>query len=335
VDPQLARSIDDQSGVVSRRQVLSAGFDDAFIEKQLRNRVWSRVYAGVYVSRTGPLTWEQRAWAAVLFYAPAALCHQSALVTTDSWATIGPATPVHVAIEHPRKCVKVDGVRLHRLVDLERRVLWNMSPPRLRVEEAVLDVCADSRTRTAALAVASDACQQRRTTAARLLTALSMRRRIRFGGWLHDALQDVAEGALSVLENTYLRRVERAHGLPRARRQLSARTEDGPAHRDVEYEDFELVVELDGRIGHEAIADRWDDMERDLLVAVEEKLSIRVGWRQAEERPCVTADRLAKVLQQRGWDGEPVSCGPTCVVKARKAAQPGRSPVLGAGNRPR
>jgi hypothetical protein len=57
----------------------------------------------------------------------------------------------------------------------------------------------------------------------------------------------------------------------------------GAARRDVEYEDFGLVVELDGRIGHEAIADRWDDMERDRLVSVDEKLSIRA--RGAGDRP--------------------------------------------------
>lgn len=75
----IAEILGAQGGVVSRRQVLAAGLNNAFIERKLRRRVWARVHRGVYVAHTGHLSWEQRAWAAILCFWPAALSHGSAL----------------------------------------------------------------------------------------------------------------------------------------------------------------------------------------------------------------------------------------------------------------
>jgi hypothetical protein len=320
---RLAQAMGQQAGVVARRQVLAAGFDDGFIGRQLHRRRWARVHLGVYVDHTGPCTWSQRAWAGVLFYWPAALCHCSALraggvIVGEPRLRSAPDRPegdrdaVHVAIAHPRSAVKVDGVRLHRLVNLSARVLWNTHPPRLRLEEALLDVCADQPDRVAALSLVTDACQQGRTTATRVASALEARHHLRFGGWLGGALLDVAAGTLSVLEHAYLRRVERPHGLPRGHRQDATLTPDGGVHRDVEYDEFAVVVELDGRRGHERFADRSYDMDRDLVTATLGRLTIRLGWAQVDRRPCVTAGRIAVLLQQRGWTGRPRRCGPAC-----------------------
>jgi hypothetical protein len=64
------------------------------------------------------------------------------------------------------------------VVDLHERVHWNLGPPRVRFEEAVLDQAAAARTDLEAVAVLADAVQRRRTTADRLLEALDRRRRI-------------------------------------------------------------------------------------------------------------------------------------------------------------
>lgn len=68
----LAELLDRQAGIMSRRQVLVLpGENDATIRRRLHRREWDQVHAGVYVDHTGPLTWLQRAWAAVLFAWPA------------------------------------------------------------------------------------------------------------------------------------------------------------------------------------------------------------------------------------------------------------------------
>lgn len=98
-----------QDGVVSRAQVIDAGFDDGYIEAMIRRRKWARVHRGVYVAHTGPPTWRQRAWAAVLYYWPAVLCHDSAVRGEASESAV-----IHVAIEHPRRpATLLAGVKVH------------------------------------------------------------------------------------------------------------------------------------------------------------------------------------------------------------------------------
>ncbi|MGV0835473.1 type IV toxin-antitoxin system AbiEi family antitoxin domain-containing protein [Mycolicibacterium thermoresistibile] len=104
----LGHALELQGGVVSRRQALAAGMQDHDIRRMLRRREWVRVHAGVYVDHTGPLSWLQRAWAAVLYAEPAALCLESALGVET--------TVIHVAISRERSApVAPKGVRIHRI----------------------------------------------------------------------------------------------------------------------------------------------------------------------------------------------------------------------------
>jgi hypothetical protein len=132
--------------------------------------------------------------------------------------------------------------------------------------------------------------------------------------WLLGVLQEAADGVQSLLESSYRRRVEQAHGLPRPDRQRRDRTKDGVIYRDARYERFEIVIELDGRVGHELSNDKWDDQDRDLLAATDDLTTLRLGWRHCEVTPCRTAARLAMVLRRRGWRGSPRLCGADCVV---------------------
>ncbi|TXH22987.1 MAG: hypothetical protein E6R06_15875 [Mycobacterium sp.] len=292
-----------QSGVISRRQALDTGLQHHQIRRLLRRNEWARVHHGVYVNHTGPLTWLQRAWAAVLYAAPAALCFESAL------SIDGPL--IHVGVSRSRsKLVEPDGVRIHHLDHLDDRALWNVSPPRLRYEEAALDV-ASRATGFDAIAVLADACQSRRTTANRLLQALDSRQRVRDRHWLRAVLVDIAEGTCSVLEHGYLNRVERAHGLPRATRQVRSTTSAGVSYRDAEYGE-RLVVELDGRLFHDSASARSKDFERDLDAAVDGRSTIRLTYRQVFDHACQTAAKVAQVMRQHGMTVQGHSCGPDC-----------------------
>lgn len=187
-----------------------------------------------------------------------------------------------------------------------------LSPARVRYEDAVIDLAAEARTDLAAVGVLADACQSRRTTARRLLNGLSARSRISRRRWLVGVLMDVAEGTCSVLEHAQLTRVERAHGLPRGTRQDPAMLDARPMYRDVLYEQQGLVVELDGRLFHDSSGQRDLDMERDLDAAVQRLESVRLGWGQCTDRACRTAGKLGLILRARGWEGTPHRCGPGC-----------------------
>jgi len=66
-----------QDGVIARRQALAVGCSPEFIRCRLRRREWARPVPGVYVTHTGPLSWRQRAWVAILDLYPAALAGRS------------------------------------------------------------------------------------------------------------------------------------------------------------------------------------------------------------------------------------------------------------------
>lgn len=293
-----------QCGVISRRQVLAAGLPDHHIRRMLRRREWARVHDGVYIDHTGPLNWRQRSWAAVLYAAPAALCMESAL--SDQGALI------HVAVVRGRAMLaEPAGVRIHHLAHLDERVLWNVGPPRLRFEEAALDVACGAASEFDAIAVLANACQSRRTTATRVLAALDARKRVPRRRWLRAVLVDIADGTCSVLERAYLQRVERAHGLPRAVRQRRSASSLGVSYRDAEYGQ-RLIVELDGRLFHDSATARNQDFERDLDAAVDGRSTVRLSYQQVLDRACQTADKIAQLMARLGIEVNGHACGPGC-----------------------
>lgn len=302
-----------QSGVVARRQLFDVGLAPHDVRRLLRRRELAPLQPGVYVNHTGEPTWLQQAWGAVLRYTPAALSHESALRATDGPGRIVAPGPTHVAIDRERHCEPTPGVSLHRMAGLQDRVLWNASPPRVRIEEALLDVAAGARDDLAAIAVLADAVQARRTTAVRIRAALGERTRVARRDFLAAVLQDIAEGTGSVLEHGYLTRVERAHGLPRGVRQAKVVGIAGAAsaYRDVLYAAFRTAVELDGRAFHESARQRDADLDRDLAAAMGGLTTVRLGWGQVFGRPCRTAERVAALLRRRGWRGQFRTC-PQC-----------------------
>ena len=243
--------LQEQDGVVSRRQALAVGLEPHDLARLLRRRELSTLHDGVYVDHTGGPTFQQRCWGAVLLHAPAALSHETALRAHEGPGSDRHERPLHLVLAHERRLQPRSGMVLHRSLHLDERVLWRAGPPRVRYEEAALDVAADARSDFVALGELSRVIQSRRTTATRLAAALAARRRIPRRDWLRSVLADVAAGTCSVLEHGYLHRVERAHGLTCAQR------------------------------------DR--DFDRDLAAAADGVNSRRVSWGQVFDRPCWTA----------------------------------------------
>lgn len=308
----MADVLDRQDGVISRQQALGCGMAAHDIRRMVRRREWARVHPGVYVAHTGPLTWRQRAWAAVLVCAPAALCRESARRAADGPGRSGrdDEKAIHVAVEPSRSLEPPAGVVVHRLADLDEKVQWNASPPRQRIEHVAIDLAADAPREVDAIACLADVVQARQTTAERLADALAGRRRIARRRFLTQVIADIGAGTCSALEQGYLARVERAHGLPTARRQLRESTK-GPLYRDVAYEEYDMLVELDGRLGHSSVRARDRDLDRDLDALVTGRVTARLGWGQVFERPCLTAERIAHALRDRGWTGQMRRC-PRC-----------------------
>jgi hypothetical protein len=299
-----------QSGVVSRRQLVDLGAAPRDIRRMLRRGELFRVHPGVYVNHNGPLTWDQRAWAAVHAHWPAALARQSALPSpTDDG-------PIHVAIDRKRTVQSLPGVVAHRTPDLAGRVLWVRSPPRVSLEHAAIDVAATKSDLLARFRVFADAVQTRLTTAAAIAEVLKRRHAVPDREVLLELLDDLACGACSVLERDYLL-LERRHGLPTSasegtHRQRPAKVGESRAYRDVDYQPYGVKIELDGRPFHDTSVARDHDARRDLDAKVaEDATTIRLTYGLVFRDGCRTIRQVAALLERHGWTGTVTSC-PEC-----------------------
>lgn len=292
-----------QDGVVTREQALGLGVSPPVLRWLLRDDVWRPVARGVYRTAAVPPDWPALAWAGVLLGGDRARLGAQASAHLHGLDAVAPL-PVDVLvpptgpyrIRGPWHFVReAPGARSDRSVG---------SPPRLGVEDTVLDLCA-SADEGAVVGLVTTAVQSRRTRTDRLAAVLATRARHPHRRLLTALLADVAAGAESPLELSYLRDVERAHDLPRGRRQASRL--GLPYATDVGYDAYALLVELDGRLGHEGTG-RFRDLERDNRFVLGGLITLRYGWFDVVHRPCLVAVQVGQVLRAQGWRGTPTRC---------------------------
>lgn len=318
-----------QAGVVTRSQAVSAGMTDAGICAQLVAQRWQRIHPGIYACFTGTIPWASKVWAAVLW------CGEGAAIGGETALRLsGMQMPddhvVHVCVDHRRRVSKVEGIRVHRVVGLRNRVHPVHSPPRLRLEDAVLHTASRRSTLDQAIGVVADAVQQRLTTPERLRWSLAGWSRLRRRRELRLLLDDVAAGAYSYLEVRFLRDVERPHGLPTGSRQRRVRAGRSIWFRDVEYVGLDVIAELDGRLGHETFGDRAQDMDRDNAATRSGAETYRLGYSQVLAGSCDAALLIGEALLANGWGGQLTPCGVDCPAHR----QPGRFGELREGPGP-
>jgi len=189
---------------------------------------------------------------------------------------------------------------------------WQL--PRTSVEDTVLDLIAAARSFDDAYGWISVAVGRGLTTPQMLGKALAGRSRMRWRGWVAAALEDAADGVHSPLERHYVHGVERAHGLPTARRQAKRRHGSGLRYLDNLYEEYGLCVELDGAAAHPAEG-RWRDTRRDNVNFVQGARTLRYGWPDVTEHRCLTAAQVGAILRAHGWTGSVRGCGPGCAAE--------------------
>ena len=287
-------------GVVTRAELMAAGLNRSDIDRLVRRRSLCKVHPRVYVDHTGPLTYDQRLWAAVLAVEPAVLCGTT-VVSPDPRDKV-----IHVAVDATRTVISPQGVRVHRVRGLAAVAQWRAVPPRMRREDAVLMLVDEAETELDVVRLLTDGARDRAIGVERLREAERRRSRLSRRAFVRALLDDIATGVESVLEHLYLARVERPHGLPRASRQVLRRTPSGRQYRDVVYADHDFVVELDSQF-HDTFDVQGLDADRDLVDQADGRRTARLRWRQVVGDPCRTAARLAAVM------GCPVRpCGPGC-----------------------
>jgi hypothetical protein len=237
IDRLLARLAARQHGLLTRLQALAAGATDEMIAHRLSTGRWVRVAAGVYRLAGVPVTWRQRALAAVLAAGPGAVVSHRSAAVLHAISGFRPG-PLHVTVPAGRSG-RNPLATVHRTVDLPARHttrrdripvtsvartvadLARTVPPDL-LEEAVDDVLCRRL-------VTFEALQPHRRGALRTILA----------AWRPDDHPDTPP-------EVRLARALVAHGLPRPEFQHEVFANGELVARiDVAYPDHRIAIELD------------------------------------------------------------------------------------------
>jgi hypothetical protein len=312
IPPALRGIIAEQAGLVSRRQVLRAGLSRNMIDSKVRHGLWQQVHLGVYATFTGVLEWDARLWAAVLYAGPGALLSRETaaevLRLTDQRIPV-----IQVTIPESRRVRPPHGVRIHRSsFDYPRWRPMRGIPPHTFYADTIVDLVAAADSRDDVVAWVSRGIARRLVTKAELTAAVGARNRLRWRDQLDEIIGTVADGSHFPLEYRYDRDVERAHGLPPAVRQAKFVMPDGTrGFRDRYYENYGLIVELDGA-GYHPAEQRGRDQARDNDAVVTAGATLRYGWTDVATAPCSTATQVYMALRKRGYTGAFRACSPGC-----------------------
>jgi hypothetical protein len=291
------------AGIVDLSICGEAGLTEKKVRWLVDSGRWQYVHPRTIATFSGPLPAAARIHAAVIYAGTnAALSHETA---GHIHGICSSPARIHVTVPYEREVAGQQGLVLHRSRTLTEDDLTGV-PPTTKIERTVLDLLGHKRSADAALGLVADALRTRRTSSARLRTAVLSRRTTRWRSVLLDALPDFERGAESPLEvrDAALRR---KHGLPRGERQVRRATE-GVEFLDVLIAEHGLHIELDGRLGHDRAREQWRDMRRDNRSELAGLRHLRYGWADVVDRPCAVAIEQALVLRQQGWTGHFAPC---------------------------
>ena len=217
-----------------------------------------------------------------------------------------PPEVIELVVPYARTIAEPEGVQIRRSMRWDGLVDDLAYPWRTTIAATVVEL-AGHGSAIDALSQVARAVQHELVNTAQLRQEIVARGGHRYSKLLLPALADVDDGGRSGAELLYIRDVEGAHGLPTAFRQ--ARSDVGQRRfHDNEYEGLGLIVEVDGRLGHEQWGDRVRDGQRDRQLLSKERVTARVFFADVALTPCQTALDIGAILALRGWAGTLRSC---------------------------
>jgi len=288
----IARLAGRQHGVVTRRQLRSAGLSPDAINNRLQTGRLHRLHRGVYLLGHRSASQHAHEIAAVLASGPeAALSHRGAAHTWDL-LLYQAQSRMHDVTVPARNPNTRSGVRLHRVSVLDRRDVTSyrrisiVTPAR-----ALLDLAAIVPERELERALAQAYAKRKASPSA--VEAVLLRNGRRAGtGALRQLLQASSSPALTRSEAEERLLEIRRTGLP----QPHTNQRLGPYEVDFLWRAKRLVVEVDGFQCHSSRIAFERDRLRDAELQSHGYRVMRVTWNQIVEQPAATLGRIARAL---------------------------------------
>jgi very-short-patch-repair endonuclease len=287
----------DQGGVLSRPQLLRLGVTRGQIRANVVAQRWRLVRSQVVAIHTGELTTLGEQWAGVLEAGPrAALDGSSALIASGLRGFDDETLRISVPKSSRRRRGK--GLNIHQTRRYRTADLSTSGVPRTLPHIAAVHGALWAASDKQAVLLLTMPVQQGLTTAARLGEAALQIRRDRRRLLIQTAILDLLDGVRSISEHEFTRAC-RERGIPEPTRQVLRRTKGGRYYLDVCWEEWGVVVELDG-IQHGWAQNAVSDALRHNDVALTDALVLRLpllGLRVAADN---FFDQIIEALRSRG-----------------------------------
>ena len=287
-----------QAGILSRPQLYAMGLTRAEVHANVRADRWRRVGRQSISIHRGPLSQEAQHWAAVHEAGPRAyLDAGSALLAAGLTGFTMPR--IRVSVPRGARVWRVRGVDIRQTRRWDPCDLADTRPRQSRPEVAAVRQALWSRTnREAALALTMTV-QQGLATAEAVGEALLAVRRDRRRAFVQAVVLDLMGGVRSLGELDVLRECRR-RGLPEPSRQVVRRGRNGTYYLDLCWEDWDLVVEVDG-IQHSWVKQIVGDAIRQNDVTLLGARVLRLPLLGLRVAPDEFFAQIEQALRQAGW----------------------------------
>jgi len=271
---EVARSIGlPQGGAVSRDQLRALGITDAELAAHMAACRWVPVHTQSIAVHTGPLAPEGRMWSAV-FEAGDRGCLDGASSLIAGGLEHYTEDVVRVSVPRGVLVRKAPGIDIRQTRRLLTTDLAPSGIPRTRPEIAGVRAALWARSDKQANLVLTMAVQQGMTTADRLgshvLTVKRDRRRL----LVTAVITDLLGGVRSLGEHEFAQECRR-RGIPEPSRQVVRQARNGRWYLDVCWEQWGVVVEIDG-IHHEWATNVVADALRHNAVTLDRAIVLRL-----------------------------------------------------------
>ncbi len=244
-------------------------FGEGHTRWMLERGRWQRPARGVVVRHSGPLTRDDRLWCELLTQAPGAALAGLSAASLDGFRGIAAPT-ISLLIPRGVRVRPREGVVVRSSLHLGDGDIHPVRlPRRTRLPRSVVDAASWAGTELKAQAIIAASVQQGLVSPRSLDAVVQLLVKVPRRRLIVETIKDVAGGSLSEYEVAFLRMCRRFH-LPLPSRQVRRKDASGRwRYLDAEFDDYQLIAEIDGQQHMEALA-WWEDMERNNDVVVED-----------------------------------------------------------------
>ncbi|MEU7572926.1 type IV toxin-antitoxin system AbiEi family antitoxin domain-containing protein [Micromonospora sp. NPDC049240] len=196
---ELAETAHRQQQILTRAQLLAAGFDDMYLYRQTRRGLWQRVLPATYALVTGTLTEEQRRISAALYAGPEAQLTGLAALRWYGFRYSPRTDDVHLVVPHRTRRRSSGHAVIARALAVDGKARHTALYPVCSPARAVVDAARDLRQLRPVRAVVAEAVQRGFTDLAALDEEIRRARRSRTA-LVRKAFSEVVAGARSAPE---------------------------------------------------------------------------------------------------------------------------------------